>query len=215
MAHRSPQQESKPRADRDTRWIDRAPAGGVPTASPVPVSAGLLDPSNPGGLIWSQGWSRTRLGRWSARITLLVLATTLIGTIAEALWTQFGRRYHVVAYRAVIQRFEAGSDQLRSVPVEVIDGFSEAADAERFAARVASDATGSGAGRSLVNAANPFPIVITTRARLAPLCDQELVVCQFHSGPDPAVQGQPWSPSQLNLKAFASENLTDSHGRHR
>lgn len=208
--------ESNPQADLDYRWIDRAPtASGGPSASQPPVSAGLLDPTNPGGLIWSQGWSRTRLGRRSARIVLLVLATALIGSIVDALWTQFQRRYYLVAYRAVIQRFENSSDQLRSVPVEVIDGFTQVSDARRFAARIAAGGGAGASSRTSGEPARPLAIVVSTRARLSPLCDRELVICQFNDGQDPALQGEPWSPSQLNLKAVASENLTDSDGRHR
>lgn len=193
----------QPTTGLDHSWIDRHPPG---------LRSGSVEPRNPAGLIWSQGWSHTRLGRRSARLYLLLLGATLVGTIAEALWTQFWRPYHLVAYRAVIERFEAGKDQIQPVEVEVLDGFTGAREARQLAERLASASRRTGSARG----GQSYPIVVSTRARVWSLCDQERVLCVFHNEPAPVIQGNDWRPSRLDLTALPrSENLTNGDGGHR
>lgn len=172
---------------------------------------GAQDPSNPAGVIWSQGWSRTRLGRWSARTTLAVLAVGLVGSTADLIWSQFGRPYQLVTYRSMIERLDSREDQINPVMVEVIDGFSSPEHAQRFRERLTIALKDRGVGAGLSNSSMP----ISTRVRLAPLCDREAVLCLFHDQADPPIQGEPQGRSRLNLQGWSSENLTDRNGRHR
>lgn len=191
----------------DHSWEDRAAPGRPPLTG--------LEPPNPAGLIWSQGWSRTRRGRWAARGYLLVLIAALVGTIADALWTQFRTPYSVVAYHAVIERLAKVGDQMIPVDVEVIDGFTNPMDAQQFAERLSAASGSSRTDPASKTSPVSYPVVISTRARLSPLCDQEAVICQFHDQPSSMLQGGHWRPSRLDLAALQSENLANGHGSHR
>ena len=191
----------------DHSWEERSVPGRPGSAS--------IEPPNPAGLIWSQGWSRTRSGRWAARSYLLVLIVVVVGTIAEALWTQFRRPYFVVTYHAVIERLAEIGDQMVSVEVEVIDGFTNPNDAQQFSKRLSSALASSRARPGSMNSPAAYPVMISTRARLSPLCDQELVMCQFHDQTNPVIQGAKWRPSRLDLAALQSENLANGYGSHR
>lgn len=191
--------------------MDRQPPSRPLGLSPGLEGIGAQDPSNPAGVIWSQGWSRTRLGRWSARATLALVAAGLVGTGADLLWSLFGRPYQLVTYRSVIEMFDHRDDQIKPVTVEVIDGFSSHENAQRFRERLTIALKNREAAAWLSNA----PMPISTRARLAPLCDREAVLCLFHDQADPLIQGEPQGPSRLDLRGLGSENLADRNGRHR
>lgn len=207
----TPEPAPRTTACLDYSWIDRQPPSRPQGLSPGLEPIGAQDPSNPAGVIWSQGWSRTRLGRWSARATLALLTAGLVGTGADLLWNQFGRPYQLVTYRSVIGRLDRRDDQIKPVLVEVIDGFSRREDAERFRTSLSGALKDQGVTAGLGNA----PTAISTRARLAPLCDREVVLCQFHDQADPPIQGEPQGPSRLDLPGLSSENLADRNGRHR
>jgi hypothetical protein len=126
-----------------------------------------------------------------------------------------------VAYHAVIERLAKVGDQMVSVDVEVvmvvvvIDGFTNPRDAQQFAERLSAASRSSRTDPASKNSPVSYPVVISTRARLSPLCDQEAVICQFHDQPSSMLQGADWRPSRLDLAALQSENLANGHGSHR
>jgi len=210
--------------------VDRSPLGSLSGPSP--------DPRNPAGLIWSQGWSRTRRGRWAARAYLLALAVAVLAMIAKGVWDHFRKPYYVVAYRAVIERLaDGGGDQLVQEELEFVYGFSQLADARQFEqaldpmagqatqppVRSGSAIAPSGARRGSTSTtpsgqqtilSRPYPILISTEARMSPLCGQPKVFCEFLDGRALGVQGENWRPSRLDLAA-ASDQLADGNGGHR
>ena len=153
----------------------------------------------------------------------MVLIVVLVGTIADALWTQFRTPYSVEAYHAVIERLAKVGDQMVpmdvevevEVEVEVIDGFTNPRDAQRFAERLSAASGKARTDPASKNSPVSYPVVISTRARLSPLCDQEALICQFHDQPSSMLQGAHWRPSRLDLAALQSENLANGHGSHR
>jgi len=124
-----------------------------------------------------------------------------------------------VAYHAVIERLAKVGDQMVpvdvEVDVEVIDGFTNPRDAQQFAERLHAASGKTRTDPASKTSPVSYPVVISTRARLSPLCDQEAVICQFHDQPSSMLQGADWRPSRLDLAALQSENLANGHGSHR
>lgn len=199
----------------------------------------MPDPRNPAGLIWSHGWSRTRRGRWAARLYLLAVAGGVLTMIALQLWEHVRKPYYVVAYRAVIEQLaDQGDKPFVPQEIEFVYGFSQLADAQQFE-RLLDSSSGQGTGDSdahgktvaepgvrpgsLPGSASagstvvvrPYPILLSTAARLSPICDRPKVFCQFLDDRALGIQGEKPRPSRLDLSAVVSDQLANRNSGHR